>query len=343
VEQATVEPAVPQGSAAPGQDTSAPAAGDAAPASAESFGTVYRQHVTRRALRQAGRAGASSAGTGTSATDEQPAPGTAAASRPGAEDDPGDGGDPASAPPSLTRRERKALATGQAGPDGSPDPSDDPIVARVDQVERTVTDGLSRLEGLLRPQTPGSQEPDAGTAAYRRMFGDDAEFERRAQVALHGSQTGQYLSVAEGDELAKWASNREAREFSTRQQQTAFSSLLLQGAEELGVDPALLRKPGTTFRQIFDAFGRAAVGGELTTATERIAKLEAANRQLADENEALAARLPAGARSLLAGGQGAVSRSTALADRTRMSGRQLMAAGLERQATPGRRGRPGAR
>ena len=369
---ATVEQAEPQGSAAQGQDTSAPASGDNGAATPESFGSIYKQHVTERGARIA-RASASSADRETSAQTEQPAPSSVSASRPGAGASDGDdtagggAGSPAGTDqPSLTRAQRKALRTGQQS-DGQPseattgsntspasagDDNDDPVVARVAQVEQKVTEGLSRLEGLLKPAAPGAAadpSQDGEATAHRDLFGDDAEFARRADIALHGSQRNQFLDQNETDELAVWASNRKARDFSAgrinQQYQSNFSAMVLAAAGEFGLDAASIQKPGTTFRDIFGAFvsqGETKRAAEVTAATEKAAKLEAANRLLADENEALRSQLPASARSVLRGGDAAVSRSAQLADRSKMNGRQLMAAGLT-QSMNGRRNRPGAR
>lgn len=370
---ATVEQAEPQGSAAPGQDTSASASGDNGAATPASFGTTYRQHVETRAARQEGRANASSADRETNTADVQPAPSTQGASRPGASTSDVDGtaspdADSAAAdkpPPGLSRTQRKAWYTARANeitldtadPPAtstaqSVDDNSDPVVARVERVEKTVTEGLSRLEGLLKNPTPAEADAslDGDSKSYATLFGDDAEFNRRAQIALHGSTTGQYLDQTESDELAMWAARREARDFSggqaTRQTQSFFSTAILTAAAEFGIDPGSLQKPGTTFRDIFGAFvtqGETKKGAELTAATEKLAKLEAAIHQLADENEALLKRLPASARSVLHGGASATSRAAHLADRSQMDGRQAMRSGLEQREQRGRSSRPGAR
>lgn len=368
MEQATVEQAEPQGSAAPARDTSAPANGDNGAATPASFGSLFRQHVLERAERHGARAGASSAERETRAADyEQPAPSNADASGPGS---PGGDADERAADantnaeqPKLSRAQRKALnAQRQAAseqPAAIDPPADtsaseqaaDPVVARVERVERTVAEGLQRLEGLLKSPTPAEADPslDGDSKAYAEMFGDDAEFNRRAEIALHGSQRSQYLDVAEADELAVWASNRKAKEFATqtvnRQYQSNFSAMVMAAAQEFGIDAEAIQRPGTTFRDIFGAFvsrGEAKLGADLDAANAKAARLEAANRQLADENEALQARLPASARSILAGGASSTSRAAALADRARMTGREAMRAGLARQAQ-GRPARPGAR
>ena len=218
-------------------------------------------------------------------------------------------------------------------------------------METTVTEGLSRLEGLLKSPTPAEADPsiDGDSKAYQELFGDDTEFSRRADIALHGSTRGQYLDTAEADELAVWASNRKARDYSAgqinQQYQSSFSAMTLAAAEEFGLDPQAINTPGTTFRDIFGAFvsrGEAKSAPALTAANEKIAKLEAANQLLADENEALEKQLPASARSVLSGGAGSTSRAAAVADRSRMNGRQAMRSGLEQRAQ-GRRSRPGAR
>lgn len=361
---ATVEQAEPQGSAAPGQDTSAPANGDNGQASPASFGAIYRQHVMDRGARIA-RAGVSSADREPSATDEQPAASPASASRPGAGTTGVDGpaGVEADSPaspdqPRLTRAQRKALRSGQPAGDAPPeaatagtsapaDDDDDPVIARVGEIEQKVTEGLSRLEGLIRPQQAAPEaSPDDEDAV---LFGADDEFSRRAEIALHGSQRGQYLTTEEQDELAVWASNRKARDRTagrvSLQERSQFSAAILAAAEEFGIDTAALQKPGTTLRDVFGAFvsqGATKQGAELTAANEKIAKLEQANRLLADENEALQGRAPGSGRSVLRGGDAAQSRAAHLADRSRMNARQLMESGL-RQQMQGRRSRPGAR
>lgn len=363
MEQATVEQAEPQGSAAPARDTSAPASGDNGAATPASFGSLFRRHVVERADRNGHRAAASSAATETSAADEQPAPSGTDASRPGATVAGGDeqaAADAATPAAGLSRAQRKALAQQKAGAqppvaetpaDTSATPPVDPVVARVERVEQTVTEGLQRLEGLLKSPTPAEADPslDGESKAYRELFGDDDEFQRRADIALHGSQRGQYLDTVEADELASWAANRKARDFSAsrvnRQYQSNFSAMVTAAAAEFGIDPAVLSKPGTTFRDIFGAFvavGDPQTRADLQAATEKAARLEAANRQLADENEALQRRLPASARSILTGGGSSTSRAAAIADRSRMTGREAMRAGLARQSQ-GRTNRPAGR
>lgn len=367
-DQATVEQAEPQGSAAPGQDTSTATSGQE-PASSPSFGTLYRQHVEQRADRQAHRVAASSAGRETSAADEQPAPSEAPASRPGsgaptADGTASPGADASGSQPRLTRAERKAQYTGQTEA-GSPSetvstattPSDDsgppdPVVARVAEAVKPIAEGLSRIEGLITPQ-PSTQDTAAADSeaatAYAKLFGDDAEFTRRAQIALHGSTTGQYLDPSESDELAVWAARREARDFVASQTgpqyQANFNGLVLAAAEAFGVPAEVIQKPGTTFRDIFGAFvthGGTQKDAELTAERTAHAQTKAAMQQIADENETLRKRLPSSARAVLGGGVSTGSRAAAEADRTRMSGRQLMEAGLRRQMQ-GRPHRPGAR
>ena len=363
MEQATVAQAEPQGSAAGVQDTSAPASGDNGAATPASFGSLFKQHVLERAERNGVRVGVSSAATQSSAADEQPAPSSADASGPGASAGDADGRAPDAATTQrpLSRAERKALAQQKAAPQPESAPADppadtsaseqaDPVLARVERVEKSVTEGLQRLEGLLKSPSPAEADPslDGESNAYREMFGDDDEFARRAQLALEpNSKTP--LSYEEADELESWAKNRKARDFAAtrvnRQYQSNFSAMVTAAAAEFGIEAEAISKPGTTFRDIFGAFvakGEAKLAADLSAATERLAKLEAANRQLADENEAMTARLPASARPVLAGGASATSRAAAIADRARMSGRQLMHAGLAK-ASQGRRNRPAGR
>lgn len=367
----TVEQAEPQGSAAPSQDTSASANGDNGAATPESFGSLYKAHVGNRAQAAASRAGVSSAERESSTPDEQPAASSTAASRPGSAAEDVDGevvatDSSAATQPKLSRAERKALKTAQPA-DGTSsetatadtstasavDDDPDPVVARVERVEKTVTEGLSRLEGLLKPQTdPGASDQSQGgpDAIYQELFGDDTEFNRRSDIALHGSTKGQYLDGPESDELAVWASNRKAREFTsnrvTSQFQNLFSGMTLSAAEAFGVDAGTVSAPNTTYRDIFSAFvdrGKALSSAELAAVTDRATKAEARAQLLADENEALLKRLPAAGRGVLGGGQGgAVSRGTQLADRSQMTSSQLMRAGLEKQSR-GRSERPGSR
>lgn len=378
METATVEQAEPQGSAAPTQDTSAPASGTPSPASGESFGSLFRQFAERKSL---SRAGVSSAEQESSATDEQPAPSSRTASRPGAATAGADGTASVDAEPSspttqprLSRAQRRAQYTGQQGepspadasqtdtagsgqsaqqPAGEPtaEPStDDPIVARVAQVEKTVTEGMARLEGLLKSPSPAEADTslDPESATYARTFGDDAEFKRRADLALKPN-AAEPLSYQEAEELEVWANNREVRELAAtrvnRQYQSNFSAMVLAAAEEFGIDASAIQKPGTTFRDIFGAFvsqGETRKSAETVAAQERIAKLEAANRLLADEIDAVNKRVPGASRSILAGGASASSRAAALADRSKQNGLQTMRNGLVKQST-GRSGRPGAR
>lgn len=366
MEQATVAPAEPQGTIGADQDTSAPANGDNGAATPASFGSLYRAHVLNRAQAAADRAGVSSAGTATTTPDEQPAPSDRAVSRPGAVTSDGDDSaavesdvSAAGQPQKLSRAQRKAAyqatnGTGATAPETATDDTatapvaddPDPVVARVEQVEKTVSEGLSRIEGLIRPQPdPASAPPDEETVLY----GPDAEYLRREEISLRGSTRGQYLDPSEADEFAIWSSNRKVRDRTSAQinqgWQEQTSALFLGAAEAFGVDAEAIQKPGTTLRDIFAAFvasGEAKKDAELTAANEKVAKLEAANKLLADENEAMQQRLPATARTVLSGGAGASTRGAALADRSRMTGRQLMGSGLSTQMQ-GRRNRPGAR
>ena len=117
--------------------------------------------------------------------------------------------------------------------------------------------------------------------------------------------------------------------------------MFMAAAEAFGIDVQAIQKPGATLRDVFGAFvSHGAKAAE--AANEKAAKLEAANRLLADENEALRRQAPASARSVLNGGASAASRAASLQDRTTMNGRQAMRAGLAKQAN-GRPNRPGAR
>ncbi len=360
MEQATVEQAEPQGAAASGQVTSAQADGDNGAATPASFGSQFRAHVVHRAQAAASRARASSADPGASSTDEQPAPFDDDASRPGSSPEGVDAradADPSAAPeqPKLTRSQRKALKTNQPPPEGAPaaatgdtsaqDDDHDPVAARVEQIEKTVTEGFSRMEGLIRPKeetAPGEPDDDA------RLYGPDEEFARRVDLALKPIDQNT-LSVDESEELERWVANRKVRakawaEFGPAHQ-AQFSAMFRAAAEEFGVSTEAIANPSATVRDLFAAFvdhGSSSVGTELHAAKARIAELEAANKLLADESEATQQRMPALARTTLRGGEAAVSRATQLADRSRMSGRQLMGQGISKQMT-GRKGRPGAR
>lgn len=338
---ATVEQAEPQtGSAAPGQDTSAPAPGDSGEATPPSFGTLYRQHVERRQHGNQGRrADASSAARETSAADEQPVSAVSPAGIP----DP-DGtteSQPATEQPKLSRKERKALhaaqpasTEGQPAADTSarPESGTDPVA----RVERAIDERLSKLETLLAPRQPASESDQAYASAYAEAFGDDAEFARRAQIAISPNNT---LSFDEQEQLAGWAQNRKASELTDTKWKRNLSAAALSAAEAHGLDPQTVVAAASP-ADIFAAFvrhgeskGSTATDAKVAEASARADKAEAANRLLADELEALRERLPAGARRLVVGGVSAVpSPDGPPIDRERASGRQLLAAGLSRQA-----------
>ena len=317
----------------------------------------------------ASRAGVSSADRETSAADEQPAPSDASASRPGAGVSTADGTAPSGAdssatPQKLSRAERKAQYTGQppastgsvpadtAAPTAEPagTVSDDPVAARVAEAVKPLVD---RLEGLLKPaeqQTNASAPESPEAQTYRDLFGDDQEYERRREVSERGSLRGQYLDPTESDELALWSSNRKARDFqagvTNRQYQAQYSAVTLAAAGEFGIPVEKVSAPGTTFRDIYQAFvdhGASQKAAELDAERAAHAQTKTAMQQMADENEALKKRLPASAMSVLRGGASEGARAAALLDRTRMTGRQQMAAGLAQREQSGRRNRPGAR
>lgn len=202
----------------------------------------------------------------------------------------------------------------------------------------------------MRAPSPAQSDAtlDPESKAYLSKFGDDAEFRRRANLALKPN-AAEPLSYQDAEELETWANNREVRDLASarvnRQYQSNFSAMVMAAADEFGISAEAITKPGTTFRDIFNAFvsqGETRKSAETAAAHDRITKLEAANRQLADENEALLRRVPGASRPILTGGASSSSRAAAIADRSRMNGLQAMRAGLAQEAT-GRRGRPGAR
>lgn len=345
MEQITAEQAEPQGSAAPETAASEP-----------DFGALFRAHVFKQAPPGMGttQSGASSADLETSAADEQPVSDASLSGSPDTSED-GDG-TPADATqstttdhPRLSRSQRKALK--QAGANGSTEATADtsaqpePVTETdpVQRVERAVTDGLSRLESLIRGPSPAQSDPsqDASSKAYLATFGDDQEFARRALIATRPS-SDVFLSAEEAAELERWSINREVKQQIDGNYQRNLAAVAVQKAQAHGIDPqTVLSRP--QFADTYDVFvehgknlGRQE---EKQASAERIARLEAANRQLADENEALTQRAPGTARAVLTGGVSSSGRAAALADRQSMTGRDLMRRGME--TSPARR--PGGR
>lgn len=331
---ATVEPAVPQtGSAAP-----------ESPASAPDFGAQYKAHVFKtRPTLPAAQPGASSGNGETSAADEQQASDAAQAGIP---DTDGDGSPEAATQTSeqqqkLSRSQRKALKAAQSGETPTsadtsasppaPDTASDPVT----RVERVLNDRLAKLETLLQPQAPPTLPEQEYSTLYSQTFGDDAEYARRAQIAI--SQPAE-LSIQEQDELAVWATNRKAAELTDVKWKRNFSAAALSAAEAHGLDPQTVVSAASP-RDIFAAFverGKAMASSDsdarVAEVTARADKLESANRLLADEVEALRGQVPAGARRLVVGGVSAVpSPDGPPIDRQKASGRQLLAAGIARQ------------
>lgn len=329
---ATAEQAEPQGSAAP-----------ASAASAEDFGALFKAHVFKQAPQSAAtQSEVSSADREPSATDEQPATDASLAGTPEASED--GTGDESETPeqqgttdqPKLSRAQRKALKQGQTAATVSTDtsaqapPADD--ADPVQRVERVLNDRLGRLEALLAAPNPSQTDPNLAAAStqYAQTFGNDAEFQRRAEIAIRPSGD-KFLSAPEALEMERWASNREVKNQIDQTYRGNLSAIVVKAAQAHGLDPnAVLSTPtfDDTYR-VFYEHGKKAGAQEGTAAvSERISKLEATNRQLADENDALRQRAPAGARAVLKGGfpTGAAG---ALADKTGLSGRELMMRGLQ--------------
>ena len=328
---ATVEPAVPQtGSAAP-----------ESPASEPSFGSLFKARVfkTPPPQQQATQPGPSSGTVETSAADEQQA--SDAASN-GIPDTDGDGSSEAATSTSeqqqkLSRSQRKALKASQAS-DAAPasaDTSAQPAPSEGSDPLSRVERELAEVKSLLRPQAPPTPQEQEYATAYSQTFGDDAEYARRAQIAI--SQPAE-LSIQEQDELAQWATNRKAAELTDVKWKRNFSDAAMRAAEAHGMDPQTLVTAASP-RDIFGAFverGKALASSDadarVAEVTARADKLESANRLLADEIEALREQLPAGARRLVVGGVSAQpSVDGPPIDRQKASGRQLLAAGLNRQ------------
>lgn len=339
---ATVEQAAPQGSAAPASTDSAP-----------DFGAAYKAHVFKtRTSTPATQPGASSGDAETSAADEQPA--SAAPPPAGAAPDTDGTGTPEDTSPDttaaeagaqkLSRSQRKALKATQDQPavsegDG-PATDDHPVVRAVDE-------RLSKLEALLTPAPAPSEDEQAYATTYAKTFGDDAEYFRRAQLAVSRSAD---LSLDEQDELERWAGNRYAAELKDVQWKRNLSVAALSAAEAAGLDPQTIvsaPSPAAIFAAFVErgkALAAADADARVVAADARAKKLEDANRLLADEAEALRDQLPAGARRYVAGAVSAVpSASGPPIDRQKASARQLLAAGLNAQIRAGtaRRGQAG--
>jgi hypothetical protein len=333
---APAEQAEPQGSAAPDSAASAP-----------DFGSLFKAHVFKEAPQVAPQSEASSADQETSAADEQPDPdaseGTPGPGTDGTGDDPEPEG--TTDQPKLSRAQRKALkAQGSAArPDGTDTSTTEPEASSdadpVRRVERVLEERLGRLETLLATPNPSQtdQSLDAASQAYAEMFGPDEEFERRAQIAIRPSGN-QFLSADEALQTERWATNREVKAQVDRQYRTNLSAIVSGKAQQYGIDAQrVLSAP--TFDATYDAFFEAgkkagATEGESKVA-ERIGKLEAANRQLADELEALRQRAPASARRAIVGGS-PTSSAGALVDRSQLSGRELLLRGLQPRLQPAR-------
>jgi hypothetical protein len=353
VEQITAEQAEPQGSAASEQAASAP-----------DFGALFKAHVFKTEAPQgATQSEASSADPETSAADEQPGVDASQHGTPATSTD-GDGTPADATPqsaadqPKLSRSQRKALhqqsdPSGRAAQPATADtsaqttPSPAPAADPVERVERAVTEGLSRLESLIRAPDPSQtdQSLDAASQAYRQTFGDDQEFGRRALIATRPSGDV-YLSADEAAELERWSVNREVKQQIDGNYQRNLAATAIAKAQAHGIDPqSVLSTP--QFADTYDVFlahGKKLGAQEAQQASAaRIAKLEAANRQLADENEALLSRAPASARPVLTGGLSASGRAASSADRQSMSGRDLLRRGVEAQTGSGAPRRPGGR
>lgn len=334
---ATVEPAVPQdGSAAPSSSPSAP-----------DFGALYRAHVERRppptstgTSEAASQSGVSKGDAESSAADEQQASSTEP--RAGATDTDGTGSSesPEQQQEKLSRSQRKALRAQQSATEqpnaGADTSASEPDADPVARVERALDTRLAKLESLLQQQAPPSDSDQAYATTYAEVFGDDAEYARRAQIAVARPAD---LSIDEQDELAGWAQNRRAAELRDVTWKRNLSAVALSTADRSGMDPQAVvsaASPDAIFAAFIDhgrSLERADAEKRVAEITARADKLEQANRLLADENEALTSRTPAGARRLVVGGISAVpSPDGPRIDREKANGRQLLAAGLERRA-----------
>lgn len=316
----------------------------------------------RRGIEARATRSSASTGTETSAADEQP--GTDAAVEPPASSETGTETASTDPRPKLSRSQRKALRTAEqpaaatssatepppadtSAPESDPDP-----IAHVERVERTVSEGLARLESLIATtgKPEGAQSVDPTTEADRRLYGDDAEFVRRATIATRPNATGEYLSDQESRELETWAINRDARDRVSAQTDMRYrqnyTALTVANAERHGVDAdAVLKAP--TFDAIYDAFvdrGRAlereSAAARDAERVKEIERLTAVNQQLADDLEGYERRSPGLSRGLIHGGMSGSGQAARIADRARMNGRQQIRAAL---ASGPRKSRPGAR
>lgn len=331
------EQAVPQGSAAPQTAASAP-----------SFGDRYLAHVLRTPLDGAAptQQEASSAAEESSATDEQPAAdasqtdGTPEASTDGNQ---ADAATTTDQKPKLSRAERKRLKQQEASADtsGDDDGDDDPIVATVERVDER----LARLESLLQPTPPPSDDVQAFAKAHADTFGEDAEFYALREKAELDRNS---LTYEEEERLSTLARNRKAAELTDLKWKRNLTAVAIAAAEQRGLTAEAITSatsPDAIFSAFFEA-GKASGSSESSTAatareaelTARIEKLERATRLVADENEALQERAPAAAARPLVGGLSGSTGSRTRLDPSTTSSRDLIAAGLaerRRQATAG--------
>lgn len=358
---ATVEQAEPQGSAAPDVAASAPPR-DARPQKPSPADTSSRD-LLRRGLeaRSASRNGASSATQETSAADEQPASSTspardAEASKTGT-DQPTD-----PQQPRLSRAERKALKTAQPEPapatpatasaDTSASPTAPAPEDRIERVERTLTDALSRIESRLPAPAEPSAQPAAPAQSQEDIdyYGDDAEYIRLANIALRPGTTGEFLDNENSAKLETWTLRRETRDRTNQSAAQVYSlnqsNIALAAAEAHGIDSQSLYS-APSMRAIYDTFverGRAiereAAAAREAESAKEIDRLKGVNQQLADELEGYENRAPGLARSLVGGGMSAYTRGSQIADRAHMSGSQHIRAAL---AAGPSKSRPGNR
>lgn len=283
-------------------------------------------------------------------------------------------------PPGLSRkgrREWRAQQTAKAAetpvsdgalaviPALSPEEEDDEFL--VSEIRRAITPLADKVNQLASTVTssPAPQQAAAQadlTRTYMELFGDDAEFNRRADAKVKGTAP---LTLIEDEELGTWAQNRTARDFQSRLIQRDVSAVALGVAGTRGVDAqAITAAPSLT--AVFDAFytagqqsgesaGKASVStGQSRQLQEALAavevvkretaaqisqlnatneQLKTTNTQISDELEALRQRAPAMARQPISGGLSALTTGVgAPLDAQSQTGRQMLAVAAANRA-----------
>ena len=315
-----------------------------------------------------------------SATDEQPsadAP-TAptgqsdAAEAPAPSSDAGSSVDPAKPPPGLTRKQRRewwatqkaeAAKAGQAEPP-APEGYDeiDELADSVESLRQSIATGLDDLKRQTQPTaqtTPDQQAAlDRIRADYIAQFGDDAEFQRRADLKLRGAGG---LSIEELDDLEVWANNRVAKQLTERLIQRDITATALTLAQSRGVDVGQI-STAPTLHAIFDAFysaGQSASGSPTEAADLRselakaksdaaaaiaerdrkIEQLTASNTELSTSNQTLSDDLDAARQRAAGAGPSPISGGFAsltvpgnALDAARMTGKEMLRIAAENHA-----------